>query len=62
MAAFFYSSGPSVTLEVGVNQDFAKHEPKDATYLTAYKSSRYLETREAVIHFFTRFNLGLSPS
>lgn len=52
MAAFFYSSGPSVTLEVGVNQDFAKHEPKDTTYLTAYKSSRYLETREAVIHFF----------
>lgn len=52
MAAFFRSSESSVTLEVGVYQDFAKHEPKDAPVETAHKPSRYLETHETVTFFF----------
>lgn len=60
MAAFFRSSESSVTLEVGVYQDFAKHEPKDAPVETAHKPSRYLETCETVA-YLTGFNLDLSP-
>lgn len=48
MAVSFHSSGPSVTLEVGVYQDFAKHERKDAPVETAHKPSRYLETHVTV--------------
>lgn len=60
MAAFFHSSESSVTLEVGVYQDFAKRKPKDASVETAHKPSRYLETRETVA-YLTGFNLDLSP-
>lgn len=59
MTAFFRSSESSVTLEVGVYQDFAKHEPKDAPVETAHKPSRYLETRETVA-YLSGFNLDLS--
>lgn len=49
-----------MTLEVGVYQDFAKHDPKDAPVETAHKPSRYLEMRETVA-YLTGFNLDLSP-
>lgn len=61
MTAFFQSCGPSVTLEVGVYQDFAKHGPKDAPVETAHKPSRYLEMHETATVFIW-FNLDLSPS
>lgn len=61
MAAFFHSSGSSVTLEIGVCQDFPKNEPKVVPVETVHKPSRYLETWETGT-FFTGFNLDLSPS